>query len=71
MLYSLYLQLGFRDLKRTTMSLQLVDISIKYGKGMVDNFLLQVDTLILHVDFVMLDMEENLFMNKKTYYPSC
>ncbi|XP_020415527.1 uncharacterized protein LOC109948041 [Prunus persica] len=56
--YSVYLQLGLGDLKATTISLPLVDRSMKYPRGIVEDILVQVDKLILPADFVVLDMEE-------------
>ncbi|XP_050111761.1 uncharacterized protein LOC126590320 [Malus sylvestris] len=56
--YSVHLQLGLGDLQATTISLQLVDRSVKYSRGIVEDILVQVDKLILPTDFVVLDMEE-------------
>ncbi|XP_070672177.1 uncharacterized protein [Malus domestica] len=55
--YSLYLQLVLGDLKATTISLQLAYRSVKYPRGIVEDILVQAGKLILHVDFVVLDME--------------
>ncbi|XP_015573039.1 uncharacterized protein LOC107261040 [Ricinus communis] len=55
--YSIYAQLGLGELKPTTMSLQLVDRSIEYPRGIVEDLLIQVGKLIILVDFVVLDME--------------
>ncbi|XP_048432399.1 uncharacterized protein LOC125473530 [Pyrus x bretschneideri] len=46
------------DLKATTISLQLVDRSVKYPRGIGEDIFVQVDKLILPTDFVVLDMEE-------------
>lgn len=46
------------------MSLQLSYRFFKYPKGMVDNLLVQVDKLIILVDFVIMGMHENPSMDK-------
>ncbi|XP_031248673.1 uncharacterized protein LOC116106446 [Pistacia vera] len=56
--YSIYLALGLGELKPTTMTLQLADRSVKYPKGIVENSLVQVDKLIVPIEFVVLEMEE-------------
>ncbi|XP_020235538.1 uncharacterized protein LOC109815280 [Cajanus cajan] len=45
--------------KPTRMTLQLVDRSIKYPYGVIENMLVKVDKFTFLVDFVILDMEEN------------
>ena len=57
--YSLYKQLELGELKATRMSLQLADRSVKYPMGVVEDLLVQVDKLIVPVDFVVMDMENN------------
>ncbi|CAL9020190.1 unnamed protein product [Prunus brigantina] len=63
--YSVYLQLGLGELKSTTLSLQLADRSVKYPRGIVEDILVQVDKLILHADFVVLDMEDAPIHNRE------
>ena len=55
--YSLFCELKLGGLKSTTMSLQLADRSVKYPKGIVEDVLVQIDKLIIPVDFVVLDMD--------------
>ena len=55
--YSVYKQLGLGELKPTTITLSLEDISIKISKGTVEDVLIQVDKFYYPVDFVMLDTE--------------
>ena len=55
--YSVYKQLDFGELKLTTITLSLADISIKIPKGIVEDVLIQVDKLYYPVDFVVLDTE--------------
>ncbi|CAL2256066.1 unnamed protein product [Prunus armeniaca] len=57
--YSVYQELGLEGIKKTSIRLELVDHSIKYPKGIVDDILVQVNTLILPADFVVMDMEDN------------
>ena len=51
--YTVYQQLGLGDLKPTRMTLQLVDQSVKYLRGV----LVRIDTFVFPVDFVVLDTE--------------
>ena len=55
--YSVYKQLGLGKLKPTTITLSLVDISIKIPKGTVEDVLIQVDKFYYPIDFVVLDTE--------------
>nr|KYP40384.1 hypothetical protein KK1_038276 [Cajanus cajan] len=45
--------------KSTRMTLQLVDRSIKYPYGVIENMLVKVDKFTFPADFVILDMEED------------
>ena len=55
--YSVYKQLGLGELKPTTITLSLVDMSVKIPKGTVEDVLVQVDKFYYLVDFVVLDNE--------------
>ena len=55
--YSVYKQLGLGELKPTSITLSLVDRSIKIPKGIVEDVLIQVDKFYYPLDFVMLDTE--------------
>ena len=55
--YSMYKQLGLGELKPTSITLSLADRSIKIPKGIVEDFLIQVDKFYYPVDFVVLDTE--------------
>ena len=57
LLYSVYKKLGLRELKPTTITLSLVDRSIKIPNGTVEDVLIQVDKFYYPVDFVVLDTE--------------
>ena len=55
--YSMYKQLGLGELKPTSITLSLVDRSIKIPKGTIEDVLIQVDRFYDPVDFVVLDTE--------------
>ncbi|KAL8519425.1 hypothetical protein ACS0TY_010385 [Phlomoides rotata] len=55
---SLFKTLGLRELKPTTMNLQLADRTVTYPKGIVEDVMVKVDDFIFPVDFVVLDMVE-------------
>ncbi|XP_057784814.1 uncharacterized protein LOC131002341 [Salvia miltiorrhiza] len=46
------------DLKPTRLCLQLADRSVRYPKGIVEDILVKVGGLIIHVDFVVLDVRD-------------
>ena len=50
-------QLGLGELKPTTITLSLADISIKIPKGTVEDVMIQVDKFYYPIDFVVLDTE--------------
>ena len=53
--YSAYKQLGLGELKPTTITLSLVDRSVKISKGIIEDVLVKVDKFYYSVDFVVLD----------------
>ncbi|XP_073153724.1 uncharacterized protein [Henckelia pumila] len=55
-------KLDFGEPKPTKISLQLADRSIKYPRMIIEDVLVKVDKFIFSVDFVVLDMEEDLNM---------
>ena len=55
--YSVYKQLGLGELKPTTITLSLVEKSVKIPKGIVEDVLVQVDKFYYPVDFIILDTE--------------
>ena len=55
--YSVYKQLGLRELKPTNITLSLADRSVKIPKGIVEDVLVKVDKFYYPVDFRVLDME--------------
>ncbi|XP_075475256.1 uncharacterized protein LOC142505999 [Primulina tabacum] len=59
---SVFRKLGLGEPKPTRMSLQLADRSVKYPRGLIEDVLVKVDKFIFPVDFVVLDMEEDIEM---------
>ena len=55
--YSVYKQLGLRELKPTNITLSLADRLVKIPKGIVEDVLVKVDRFYYPVDFVVLDTE--------------
>ena len=55
--YSVYKQLGLRELKPTNITLSLADRSVKIPKGIVEDVLVKIDKFYYLVDFVVLDTE--------------
>ena len=55
--YSMFRKLELGELKPTSITLYLVDRSIKIPKGTVEDVLIQVDKFYYPVDFVVLDIE--------------
>lgn len=56
---SLFQKLGLGEAKSTTVTLQLVDRSLTYPRGVIEDVLVKVENLILPADFIILDMEED------------
>ncbi|GKE64291.1 DNA-directed DNA polymerase [Tanacetum coccineum] len=59
MSYTMYEKLGLKGHKPTRMSLELLDRSVQYPRGIVENVLIKVDKFVLPIDFVILDMPED------------
>ena len=56
-------KLGLKnELKPTTISLQLADRSVKYPIGTLENVLVKVREFYIPVDFIVLEMEEDVEM---------
>jgi len=56
---SVFRALGLGEPKPTTVSLQLVDRSIKYPLGVIEDVLVKFDKFYFPADFIVLDMEED------------
>ena len=63
--YSIYKQLGLGELKPTSITLSLVDRSVKIPRGIIEDVLVQVDNFYYPVDFVVLDT--NPFVKEANY----
>ncbi|XP_052188595.1 uncharacterized protein LOC127798941 [Diospyros lotus] len=57
---TIFRKLGLGEPKPTTITLQLADRSIKHPKGIVEDVLVKVEKFIFPVDFIVLDMIEDL-----------
>ena len=54
---SVFRKLGLEEVTPTTISLQMVDRSLTFPRGIIEDVLVKVDKFIFPVDFVVLDME--------------
>ncbi|XP_014503218.1 uncharacterized protein LOC106763559 [Vigna radiata var. radiata] len=57
---SMIKKIGDMEVKPTRMTLQLTDRSVKYPYGVIEDVLVKVDKFTFPVDFVILDMEEDI-----------
>lgn len=57
--FSSFKKLGLGEVKSTNVHLQLVDKSITYPRGLIEDVLIKVEKFIFLVDFIVLDMEED------------
>ncbi|GJY53301.1 hypothetical protein Tco_0444965 [Tanacetum coccineum] len=55
-----YLNLGLGELAHTRLTVELADRTVKYPKGIVKNVLVGIDKFVFPVDFIMLDMPEDI-----------
>jgi hypothetical protein len=53
-------KLSYPSLSPTTMCVQLVDSTVRYPKGVMENLLVKVKNTFILADFVVLDMEGDL-----------
>nr|XP_017250814.1 PREDICTED: uncharacterized protein LOC108221447 [Daucus carota subsp. sativus] len=60
--YSICKRLGLGELKKTRISLQLADRTIKHPLGVIEDVLVKVDKFFIPCDFVVLDMDEDVEM---------
>ncbi|XP_017441065.2 uncharacterized protein LOC108346497 [Vigna angularis] len=60
MALSMFKNIEGLELKPTRMTLQLVDRSLKYPYGVVEDVLVKVDKFLFPVDFVIMEMEEDV-----------
>ncbi|XP_021649195.2 uncharacterized protein LOC110641686 [Hevea brasiliensis] len=53
-------KLNVGELRPTTFSLQLIDRSVKYPVGILENILVKVGKFFIPIDFIVLEMEEDV-----------
>ncbi|XP_062119260.1 uncharacterized protein LOC133833010 [Humulus lupulus] len=53
-------RLGLGEAKPTTVTLQLTNRSVKHPRGVIEDVLVRVDKFIFPIDFIVLDMEEDM-----------
>ena len=59
--FSFYENLDLREMRPTTIYLQLADRSVKYPVGILEDVPIKVGDLYVPVDFVILEMQEKAF----------
>ncbi|GKA62880.1 hypothetical protein Tco_0762399 [Tanacetum coccineum] len=57
---STYLNLGLGELAHTKLTVELVDRTVKYPKGIAKNVLVGIAKIVLPIDFIILDMPEDI-----------
>ena len=57
---SMVKKLNLGELTPTTMSVPMADCSLTYPQGILEDVLVKVDKLIFLIDFVVLEMEEDI-----------
>ncbi|GKD52337.1 putative reverse transcriptase domain-containing protein, partial [Tanacetum coccineum] len=57
---STYLNLGLGELAHTKLTIELVDRTVKYPKGVAENVLVGIGKFVFPVDFINLDMPEDI-----------
>ncbi|GKE21086.1 putative reverse transcriptase domain-containing protein [Tanacetum coccineum] len=55
-----YLNLGLGELAHTNLIVELVDKTVKYPKGKAENVLVGIGKIVFPVDFIILDMPEDI-----------
>ncbi|GJT25333.1 retrovirus-related pol polyprotein from transposon TNT 1-94 [Tanacetum coccineum] len=57
---STYLNLGLGELAHTKLTIELADRTVKYSKGIAENVLVSIGKFTFHVEFIILDMPEDI-----------
>ncbi|GKA80406.1 retrovirus-related pol polyprotein from transposon TNT 1-94 [Tanacetum coccineum] len=57
---STYLNLGLGELAHTKLTVELADRIVKYPKGIAENMLVGIGKFVLPIDFIILDMPEDV-----------
>ncbi|GJV12010.1 hypothetical protein Tco_1353551 [Tanacetum coccineum] len=60
MSFSTYLNLGLGELAHTKLTVELADRTVKYPKGIAKNVLVGIGKFVFPVDFIILDMPEDI-----------
>ncbi|GKC57451.1 putative reverse transcriptase domain-containing protein [Tanacetum coccineum] len=60
MLLSTHLNLGLGELAHTKLTVELADRTVKYPKGIAENVLVGIGKFVFPVDFIILDMPEDI-----------
>ncbi|GJS42850.1 putative reverse transcriptase domain-containing protein [Tanacetum coccineum] len=55
-----YLNLGIRELAHTKLTVELADRTVKYPKGIAENVLVRIGKFTFNVDFIILNMPEDI-----------
>ncbi|GKC22299.1 gag-pol polyprotein, partial [Tanacetum coccineum] len=55
-----FLNLGLGELAHTKLTVELVDMTVKYPKGIAENVLVRIGKFTFLVDFIILDMPEDI-----------
>ncbi|GKD74973.1 hypothetical protein Tco_1333255 [Tanacetum coccineum] len=58
--FSTYLNLGLCELAHTKLTVELADITVKHPKGITENVLVGIGKFIFPIDFIILDMPEDV-----------
>ena len=58
--FFIFRKLRLGEPQPTTITLQLANRSIKYPRGIVEDVLVKINKFIFFVDFIILDMEEDI-----------
>ncbi|GKE83853.1 zinc finger, CCHC-type containing protein, partial [Tanacetum coccineum] len=58
--FSSYTKLGLGELAPTKLIVELADRTVKHPKGITENVLVGIDKFIFRVDFIILDMPEDI-----------
>ncbi|GJS14986.1 putative reverse transcriptase domain-containing protein [Tanacetum coccineum] len=57
---STYLNLGLGELAHTRLTVELADRTVKYPKGIAENVLVRIGKFTFPIDFIILDMSEDI-----------
>ncbi|GJT55955.1 hypothetical protein Tco_0991009 [Tanacetum coccineum] len=57
---SIYLNFGLGELAHTKLTVKLADRTVKYPKGITENVLVGIGKLVFPVNFIILDMPEDI-----------